>query len=217
MNKKTTDWLGGPDLLYAQKITTFKDVAQANASALGLGSADLSAISNAQSGFDAALANHLSLRQLALGATSAKTASRKTTAQVFRKYARIIQAKPGVSAQLKAELGLPLHDDQPTPVIPVPPTDLSSVGFANGENRLRWSRNGNQYNTVFIIEARHNDTDEWTIVGTTTRSRFTHNDQIPGRRMYYRIRARRTTHTTAPSDETVVYADVDQSEFQAAA
>lgn len=71
-------------------------------------------------------------------------------------------AEPGVSNQLKKELGLPVHNTEPTPILPVAPTDLVTHGFETGVNRLKWSHNGNKKGTQYVIEARYGDSASWT-------------------------------------------------------
>ncbi|MCX6154175.1 MAG: hypothetical protein NT007_08445, partial [Candidatus Kapabacteria bacterium] len=92
-----------------------------------------------------------------------------------------------------------------SPVNPIPPTDLLANPNPNGTNKLSWNRNGNPQGTIFIIEMQDRPGFPWVLIGTTTKTTYDHQGQMPGITKYYRVRAQRNDTTTEPSNEAIVY------------
>jgi hypothetical protein len=84
------------------------------------------------------------------------------------------------------------------------PTELAATGFSNGTNKLCWRGNNIPGSVIYHIEA-HID-GKWSIIGTTTRQRFKHEDAIPGQTVIYRVYARSARRgRSADSNLAAVY------------
>lgn len=161
--------------------------------------------------FQSAVVDNNEAKLNAKGKSATKRLVRTTSEEQFRAAAKVINANPAISSALKSELGLNVS---PSPVGPVAPVeDLSVKGFSNGDNKLVWKRAGNKGGTVFQVQAKIGGTGPWTIVGTTTRIRFTHSGQTPGVAMLYRIVSERGGTLSSPSNEASVYAGEETQVF----
>lgn len=187
--------------------TNFLTVANANLPALGLVAADLTGITADKTSLDTSITNNKAKQAEAKAAADSKKSSRKKFETTARLLVRKIQANPSVTSDLKKKLGITAKDTNPTPINPIAPKDLLANPNANGTNKLSWDRNGNPQGTIFIIEAQEQPGMPWTFVGTTTKSVYEHTNQIPGKTLYYRVRAQRTDITSEPSNDAVVYAN----------
>ena len=183
---------------------TFVSVATANMAALGLVLGDITTLTTLNTGYANGYNAMITARDAAKAATQTKMNTRKALLADIRVLAKKIYANPSVPSNLIAQLGLPVHSTVKTPVIPVSPADLVAVGFANGENKLKWKRNGNAKSVIFWIE-QSTDAVTWTLTATCTKTNFTQQDQTPGQTKYYRIRATAKELVSAPSNEAVVY------------
>lgn len=186
--------------------TNFLTVANANLPALGLVAADLTGITADKTSLDTSITNNKAKQAEAKAAADSKKSSRKKFETTARLLVRKIQANPSVTSDLKKKLGITAKDTNPTPINPIAPKDLLANPNANGTNKLSWDRNGNPQGTIFIIEAQEKPGMTWTLIGTTTKSVYEHTNQIPGKTLYYRVRAQRTDITSEPSNDAVVYA-----------
>lgn len=186
-------------------LDNFVNVASTHSSTLGLTSAQITQLTNNNSNWINALQDLLSYKNLTKGATLTKINARKTAESYVRQLVRNIQVRPGVSDQLKKELGITVHDTEPTPIIPITPANLVAQGFETGVNQLKWSANGNKKGTQYVIEARYNDSSEWVLVDVILKTRYSHQNQTPGVRVFYRVRAKRTEFVSSPSNVAVVY------------
>lgn len=185
-------------------MANFQTVAAANATALGLDTAELLEISTAKSQYEAAFANQESARAAAKGATALCDQEWGDALATVSKFNAMIQAIPGISPELLGELGLNVPGGGGS--IPVfSPTNLSALGCSNGVNTLKWDRNGNESGGTYVIEAAYDGTNTWQIVDTSTRTKFDHTNQEPGRFVRYRVYAQRGQSKSNPSGTASVY------------
>ncbi len=75
----------------------------------------------------------------------------------------------------------------------------------NGNNELRWNRNGDKPNTIFVIEAQIGEATEWTYVDSTAETKYTHTNQKPGTQIAYRVKATRKGESSPWSAVAVAY------------
>ena len=101
-------------------------------------------------------------------------------------------------------MGLQVSDGATSPP-PAEPTDLTVTPNASGFNELKWKRNGNKPNTVFIVEAQVDGAGDWVQVGAVTETTFVHENQIPGKQIAYRVKARRDKRESVWSGTAVAY------------
>ncbi len=191
------------DALYKSWIATFASVATANATLLNLSTGQTTALTTASSDFTTAYNANRSAKANAKGKAAAKRTSRTSSEALFRATAKVITANPDISDDLKAELGLNVAPPPATPVVPV--ADLAVSGFANGDNKLVWKRNGNTKTTSFLIQAKYGSSNTWTLVAATNTIRYTHSGQTPGLQVIYRVISQRGGVQSSPSNEAIVY------------
>jgi hypothetical protein len=194
-----------PDGPLVDWTANFINAATAHQAELGLSQADLDVLADEAAGFRAARENHFAAVALAAGAKQAKDASKSQLLTSLRHVTNRIQASPTVAADLKEQLGLILREGHYAKPTPCQPAGLEATGSDSGVNFLRWRANGNGYPTLYIIEARPDDASPWTIVDTTTKTKFAHAGQTPGVRMRYRVTAKRRSDVSLPSAVAMVY------------
>jgi Domain of unknown function (DUF4365) len=103
------------------------------------------------------------------------------------------------------QLGFSASKTVNTSSTPNTPTDLVGKGTSDGINSLKWSRNGNRQGVMFIIEAKIGDSANYVMVDAVTGSRFEHVDQIPGVKIQYRVKAKRSNAESGFSNVAIVY------------
>lgn len=119
-------------------------------------------------------------------------------------FANQFQANPAVPPELIAELGLTVRGGGGSSPL-FAPANLVADGCSNGINMLKWSANGNISGTQYIVEAAYDGTTDWDFVDVTTKSKFDHEGQTPGRPVVYRVYAKRAGQKSGFSNEATVY------------
>ena len=182
----------------------FVQVASANAAALGLGTADITALKTKNADYATKLNIAIAKQAESKAATEAKNIQKDSVIDSIRALARQVQAKPGVPDSLKSQLGLNIPDSSPASVHPSQPKDLSAEIGLGGLCHLKWNRNSNPQGTIFLVESSISIDSEWKIIGTT--SKATYDTQLPSAKghNYFRIKAQRGDLVSEPSSVTVV-------------
>jgi hypothetical protein len=188
-------------------IDNFYTVAAANAATLGLDPLDLTAIDAARDQYVAALDAVVAVRAESKGKTANKNTERAQLTTLVATWANQFQANPAVSDQLIGELGLTVHSQGGGQQPVVPPSDLVAVGFSNGTNDLKWSTNGNEWPTSWVVEAEFDGSGVWEFIAVTTKTRFAHAPVTPGQPVQYRVRASRYGRVSMPSNVASVYTE----------
>lgn len=184
-------------------VTTFASVATANATLLNLTVGQTTTLTGLATAFSNAYDDSEEAKADAKGKVSTKDGMRQACLEQFRSTAKVINANPNISSALKANLGISVTPSVAGPV--VSPIDLVAKGFANGANKLSWKRNGNASGTTFGIEAMYDGAGPWVFVAFTTKTRFNHSGQTPGRMVTYRTFAQRDDIKSDPSEWAVLY------------
>lgn len=170
---------------------------------LGLTAEEIASITDAAANFHNALLEAERYQNLAESKTALKVDARKQAEAILRSFGKVILADDRISVAIKAELGMKPLATSPAPLVPV--TSLVAMADSNGINNLRWDRNGNSVHTQFIVEAKVGAGGEWMYVGSTSKVKFAHKDQIPGQTVLYRVRSQRGDRLSAPSNIAIVY------------
>ncbi len=170
--------------------TNFVTVASANQGALGLGLPDVAALTAQQTALNTSNANRDAAFNAARAATQDRDAEIAATLDLIAGWANTWQADGSIAPALIAELGLIVHDTQPTPRPVFVPANITVAPSATGTNWVRWQRNGNVQGIKFDLQVAYDGTDNWTAVTTVTAASFKHQGQTPGRETTYRVRAR---------------------------
>ena len=184
-------------------IENFVQVATANATALGLGTVDITALKTMNGDLAGKINAAIAKQSEAKAATEAKNIQMDKTVDTVRSMVRQVQAKPGVPDSLKSQLGLNIPDSSPASVHPSQPKDLSAEIGLGGLCHLKWNRNSNPQGTIFLVESSISIDSEWKIIGTT--SKATYDTQLPSAKghNYFRVKAQRGDLVSEPSSVTV--------------
>jgi hypothetical protein len=179
--------------------------ADGNAAEFGLTQADVLQIQAIRDRMETDIADQAAKDAAAEAATAKLTATRKEGNKLLSLNKMTMRSNQ-VKDDKFAELGFGTDDSVDTPVAPLTPAELSVQGFSNGANKLKFKRNGNKQHTIFNVEAKIGNAPNFVIVGTTTTTNFNHENQTPGVKVVYRVRAQRSGGEFSEySNEAVVY------------
>lgn len=182
----------------------FIAVANVNLSTLGLNATDITNLTSKKTDYSVKLNTAVAKQAEAKAATESKNLSKNELVLNLRALARQIQARPGVSDNLKEQLGLNIPDPNPTPLYPFQPLDLSGNIGVGGVAKIKWNRNGNPQGTPFIIESSNNYDTGWHIIGTTTKTTYETPLTEPIGQNYYRVKAQKGEFTSEASNAIVL-------------
>ena len=183
------------------EITTKAD---GNAASFGLTQDLIDEAKTRRNGFEVKLTDQIAKKDASKAATTLMGQTRKSDDQfVSEMKATMRLAK--VPPNKFEELGLDADDSIASIIAPQTPTDLVVEGFSNGTNKLKFNRNGNKQNTIYLVEAKSGDAADFVIVGTTTKTTFEHKNQKPGVKTVYRVRAQRGDDYSDYSNPATVY------------
>jgi hypothetical protein len=157
---------------------------------LGLEEGDITAMTTQQTSLNTADADRTAAFNAAKGATQTRDTEVSDTIALIAGWANQWQADDSISPALIADLGLIVHDTQPTPRPVFVPANITVTPSATGTNWVRWQRNGNAQGIKFDLQVAYDGTDNWTAVTTVTAASYKHQGQTPGRETTYRVRAR---------------------------
>jgi hypothetical protein len=178
-------------------------VAVANATPLGLGLGDQTAITDAQTNYASMVSAYTTAHDAAKIATNNKNGAYDAAFALVQQWSNIWQADPAITDALKLELGLNLRDTTPHPRPIFGVTGLTASGNSVGTVKLRWDRNGNQPGCTFFVQASVNG-GAWTFVTATSKTRLALGElaMVP---TVYRVLVERRGQFSEPSDFAGVY------------
>lgn len=193
------------DAEFSVWLENFNNVLVANKVALNVSDAELAEVLGIKTAMKTALDEKQATDELKQSKTVNLREKRRNALKKAAFYNKTFKANEAISASLLELLGLDANDSNLTGSTPQQPTALVAEGFSNGINALKWNKNGNKPNTVYIIEARAETAPDFVFVGTTTKTKFAHKNQTPGARKFYRVKAIRKETESTYSNEAVVY------------
>lgn len=190
-----------------------------HATALGLTTGETAALTDAAEDWNTAYPAHLTAQSAADSAKAAKDAARVAFATLARAVNAKIQANPAVNADLKTEIGVPVHDDTPTRV-PVP-TTRPLLGVDTSErlqHKLTYRDEATPTQRAKPPGVREIEIwakigapapagpSECAFIGTSSKQSLliTHKDADAGKPVHYIGRWKNTRAETGPWSETVV-------------
>lgn len=188
-------------LVFYNNLTT---VAAANVTPLGLSPADVTTLNTAKTNYTNGLNGRVAAADAAKAATITKNSTKVAALNLVRLWANQWQNDPAVSDELKSQLGLPIHDETPSPRPIFTCTQLSATGYSNGVNKMRWFRNGNLYGASFVVEFSRDNGTTWSIAGVSTKASFDHLNQPPVATLY-RVRTERRGLSSPPTDPVALF------------
>lgn len=201
---------------FVTALQNFFTTCDTNKAELNLGDPELAEIEAAATAAQAQLIAAEAARNAARSAVSNKDATLAASRQVVAKFARIFDANLTIEDSLLGELMLPPHDPPRSYNPPNQPLDPFANSDGLGNIELRWKRNGNIKNTVFIIEYRSSPSGSFTQLGTTTKTKFD-TTWTPGQYVEYRIIATRRSLYSVASNSVVLWSGTSDQTLELAA
>lgn len=192
-------------------IENFVSVANANLAQTGLDAGQVTELNDDLTEFTISWGNLIAARHQSEMATTTTKAAMNTAVTRLRELARIVQAHPGASNELKQNLGLPVQDFHPAPVFPDAPTNLSASLNGLGAVTLRWDKNGNKPGTSYILEFREGTAGPYQFLASVTRAKYVDLGRTPGVEGQYRVHAVRTGRSSGFSLPATIYSPGEQT------
>jgi hypothetical protein len=186
-------------------LENFNTVAEAKKDTLGLATPQITEMDDIKSELNVALNEKQAAEDVKKAKTVILRAKRKAAMKKVAYYNIIFKANDLITDDIIEELGFDASDAIPALLSPQQPIELTVQGFSTGINSLKWKKNGNKQNTVYIIDSRKETAAAFSFAGTTTKAKFDHKDQKPGERTFYRVRAMRNDEESSNSNEAVIY------------
>jgi hypothetical protein len=210
----TNDYLPTKDANLAVWLKNYVDACTELQEELGLSPGRLQELQDEVTQYELALDQYTSQIFAARGATATKNLKREQIVRRVRAYTREFKAKPDLSPGDLGLLGVvKTQPGQPLQMV----TKLVIAPSADGTNLIKWDRNGNSQTTNFIIECSAGGASDYRFVGSTTKTRFKHENQTPGRPLWYRVISARAGKTSPPCPHVPVYVlPRDEAERKAA-
>ncbi len=137
-------------------------------------------------------------------AVANKDAARRELEDDLRAIYRQVQERPDVTDAARQTAGLPVRDTTRSYNAPISPRDLVAQEGANGVHFLKWNANGNASGIMFAVEAKAPGDVDFKRLDAVTTVTFRTEPFARGARVEFRIRARRGTEYSEPSNVAVV-------------
>ena len=193
------------DAEFSVWLNNFEGVIDENLAALNLTAANLTELQTLKIELDGALAEKQTADELKKAKNVYLREKRQAAHKKVAYYNKVLKANEAISKSLIEQLGLNAGDGSASNITPMQPTELVAEGFSNGNNQLKWKKNGNKPAAYYVIEARAETEPNFSYVGGTTKTKFVHKNQKPGTRMFYRVKAQRNDEESTFSNEAVVF------------
>lgn len=119
-------------------------------------------------------------------------------------FSRIFKGDKKIARALVVQAGFKIPESRTPPPVSQP-LDLIVKVDAGGINYLKFDRNDNPRNTIFIIEQLIGDSGEWVYVDSISAAKYAHRNQTPGAQVAYRVKATRKGESSAWSQAAIAY------------
>jgi hypothetical protein len=199
------DYIPKPDgeaVAYTDSLIT---ALQADEASYGLLAGQALELRAAHTAFEDALNFSNTKKGEAQIAVASKDTKRTALEQALRPIVAQIQVNPIVTDPVRVAAGIPIRDTVRTFSNPITPSDLVATADASGTNSLKWSDAGNATGIQYVVESKIGAATEFATVDVVTARTFRHTGRTPGERVEYRVRARRGSALSDPSNVAVVY------------
>ncbi|MEX2244084.1 MAG: fibronectin type III domain-containing protein, partial [Fimbriimonadaceae bacterium] len=182
---------------YADNFAAFAD---ANAAALGLSPAQVAELQSLAAGYkDDRLAQTTS-HDAARAATETKNASERALVAQIGTYAGMWRANPALPESLLLGAGIQRRKRARHRRPLFAPTGFAIQWVRSHKVRLVWNRNGNESDTLFVIETRTGVDPTWTVVGVTMRKSYDYLADSVAQPVTFRVTAMRGSRRSEPSE-----------------
>lgn len=191
-------------------LANFASVCNLQAETLDLTPAQVTEIQAASTALANSITAYTSARTAANAAKATKMQELADGHAIVSKYSKIFRSDNNVSDAVLSQLMLAPHKTPSTKTVPTIPTDLVANADGNGNILLKWNRNGNISTTVFTVERRSGVSAPWSVIGSTTASKFA-TTWTPGSYVEYRVSASRRDIDSAFSTSVVLWSSGGES------
>ena len=185
------DYIPASDSMFDEWVRNFTEQCDAAAASLGLQPADVAAMEDAYDSWHSSYVNHQAAQNAARAATEEKDEARERAEDMFRRYTRMIQARPGTTDSQRQALGITVPDTTKTAlsqdmVLTTPPPLLSVDHSLRGQTIIHFGPNpsNERENPLpqgirgakiwYHIGGLPASEDEWKWLGDDTNSPYTH-------------------------------------------
>jgi hypothetical protein len=199
------DYIPKPDREAAAKMAAVLAALAAVPGDFGVVAADIAPLQSEVTAFVDALNESDASKAAANIAVKHKDDLRAAVEKPFRELVQRIQVSPTVTDAHRATAGIPIRDSVRTFSAPVQPIDLVATATPGGVNALKWKAGGNASGVQYVVEAKTGGVGDFVLVDVTNATTYKHVGRTPGQREEYRVRARRGSATSAPSNVAAVY------------
>lgn len=210
MTQNLKDYIPRRTSNYVAWLKNFINVADANIAQTGLSVAQIAALNDLHQQLASSWAEQRAALSAARSATLTKDEAVNESMASVRALARVVQAHPGASDQLRVQLGLTVRDRNRSPVAAHPPSDLSAIVGSQQQITLHWDPNSNRPGTIYILEMREGIDGAWSFVAAVTRTKYVDVGRRPGVFIQYRVHAVRANQSSLYSQPASVYAPEGQ-------
>jgi hypothetical protein len=131
--------------------------------------------------------------------------NKKHAIRVIRMLSGIFQASPTVTGDVLKELGLKPHKKKRSFDSPITPTGLFVTPVTKDVNLVKWNGNGNKRHTLFVVEVKYQDEDQFHVVWAGMSTRMEHTAKSSYAQAYYRVCSKRRKIKSNYSDIAGVY------------
>lgn len=200
------DWFPKPDTeanALADRIVT---AIEADEVAFGLVPADTLRLRAKVAAFAAALVAADAAKAQQNIAVAAKDAARKELEDDLRPTVQRVQVNPAVTDETRTAAGIPVRDTVRSYNAPIAPRDLVAQEGANGVHSLKWNGNGNADGVQFVVEGKAPADADFRRLDAVTTTKYSTEPFARGVRIDFRVRARRGTELSEPSNVASVNA-----------
>ena len=184
-------------------LTNFIQIVVANKDVLPITTVQITSLQNRLTEHDSKLNAQTAAEEASKAATTDLNSSRLVSNDEIGYFSTIFKADKTIPRELIVQMGLPVSEGKTSPP-PEVPLDLTVKPNASGVNALKWKRNGNKQNTIFIVEAQEEGKD-WVVIGGVTETTFEHKGVKPGVQIAYRVKATRDKRESEYSTSAVAY------------
>lgn len=176
-----TRYIPHRDALFDAWLSRFAAAFNTHAAALGFTAADVTAVMNAETGWQGDYTNHIAARNAAHGARATKDNRREEVEKLVRQYVRQIQSNPNTTDAIRAEMGITIPRSGST--LPSAPEVCPRIEVNwNERGRVRVYAGGTPGlagwkfpEPAKFVEVQYRfENGDWLLAGVTTRRTFNH-------------------------------------------
>ncbi len=183
----------------------------------GLSAAQTTALAAANNALGTAITAKQAARDASKAATQQANEARQLLLSALGSIGATIYNNPTLNSAQIAAAGYAVHDDSITKHAPTQPVGLSVTPDAYGTVLVTFEANGNVYPTIYIVEGRGSEAEEWSTIITSTRRRVSVSGFAVGETYWFRVRASRNEITSIPSNVAAIWEPEAVTDLEVAA